>query len=113
MAVKARGKSWWRRRTARGEELFGNDDVQLDAFEPKSKSEFEKFGSAIAYKYLTSGSESGFYTAGVKALLRVALRELTAAEVKEDGNNTSSVRTDKVKEKADAEEKGGRGIEEG
>ena len=85
-------------------ELFGNDDVQLDAFEPKSKSEFEKLGSAIAYKYLTSRSESGFYTAGVKALLRVALRDLTAAEVKEVEQHVVSVRTDKVKkEKADAE----------
>ena len=80
-----------------------NDDVQLDAFEPKSKSEFEKLGSAIAYKYLTSRSESPFYTAGVKALLRVALRDLTAAEVKEVEQHVVSVRTDKVKKETDAE----------
>jgi translation initiation factor 3 subunit J len=85
-------------------ELFGDAEVKLDEFEPKSKGEFEKFGSAIAYKYLTSRSESGFYTAGLKALLRVAMRDLTAAEAKDVETQVVTTRTEKVKkEKADAE----------
>lgn len=87
-------------------ELFGGDaEVQLDAFEPKSKSEFEKFGSAIAYKYLSSRSESGFYAAGLKALLRVAMRDMTAAEAKDVETQVVAARTEKVKkEKAEAEQ---------
>jgi hypothetical protein len=85
-------------------ELFGDAEVKLDEFEPKSKGEFEKFGSAIAYKYLTSRSESGFYTAGLKALLRVAMRDLTAAEAKDVETQVVATRTEKVKkEKSDAE----------
>jgi translation initiation factor 3 subunit J len=85
-------------------ELFGNEDVKLDEFEPKSKSEFEKLGSALAYKYLVGRSESGFYTSGLKALLRVALRDLSAADVKEVETAIVATRTEKVKrEKADAE----------
>jgi len=87
-------------------ELFGSDDVKLDEFDPKSKVEYEKLGSAIAYKYLVGRSESGFYTCGLKALLRVAMRDLSAADVKEVENAIVLTRTEKVKrEKADAETK--------
>jgi len=86
-------------------ELFGNEEVVLDTFEPKSKSEYEKLGSAISYKYLTSRSESAFYTAALKALLRVALRDLSAADVKDVEQGIVNIRSDKVKkEKAEAEE---------
>ena len=87
-------------------ELFGggDEDIALDGFEPKSKSEYEKLGSAISYKYLTSRSESAFYTAGLKALLRVALRDLCAADVKDVEQAIVTIRSDKVKkEKAEAE----------
>lgn len=87
-------------------ELFGDEEIILDEFEPKSKSEYEKLGSAIAYKYLVSRAESGFYTAGLKALLRVAMRDLSSGEVKDIETAVVATRTEKVKkEKAEAEEK--------
>lgn len=64
-------------------EFFGDAEVKLDEFELKSKGEFEKFGSVIVYKYLMLRSESGFYIVGLKVLLRVVMRDLTAAEAKD------------------------------
>ncbi|OUS43285.1 translation initiation factor eIF3, p35 subunit [Ostreococcus tauri] len=85
-------------------ELFGGGDVELETFEPKGKGDFEKLGSAVAHKYLSRHEGGAHYVHAIKALLRVATRELTAADVKEVEVAVVAARTDKVKkEKAEAE----------
>ena len=86
-------------------ELFGGEEeLKLDEFVPKGKGDFEKLGSAIAHKYLAKHGETAHYVEALKALLRVALRDASAADVKEVEVAVVAARTDKVKkEKADAE----------
>lgn len=87
-------------------DLFGGDGRDLDTFIPKSTKDFEELGRIIVAKYLLPHCDSdgarpkntAAYKAGVKALMRMALRPLTASEVKDVEVSVAAIRSEKVKE---------------
>ena len=90
---------------AAAKELFGTDgeEIDLTTYAPKSEKEFAKYGNLVATKYMTVVKDSAFYKETVKAFLKNALRNSSAAEVKEIEASIVAIRNDKVKkEKADA-----------
>ena len=90
---------------AAAKELFGTDgeEIDLTTYAPKSEKEFAKYGNLVATKYITVVKDSAFYKETVKAFLKNALRNSSAAEVKEIEASIVAIRNDKVKkEKADA-----------
>ena len=84
--------------------LFSDgEEIDLTTYAPKSEKEFAKYGNLVATKYMTVVKDSAFYKETVKAFLKNALRNSSAAEVKEIEASIVAIRNDKVKkEKADA-----------
>ena len=86
-------------------ELFGTDGeaIDLTTYAPKSEKEFAKYGNLVATKYMTVVKDSAFYKETVKAFIKNAVRNSSAAEIKEIEASIVAIRNDKVKkEKADA-----------
>ena len=74
---------------------------QLEGFVPKTLKEHEEFGQLVAVKHfmpLAKGAVSPHTKAAVKALLKVALRPLSAADIKEVETFVAALRADKIKE---------------
>jgi len=85
-------------------ELFGTDGAEIDltTFNPKSEKEFVRFGKLLSTKFLTPVSQSAFYKEAVKSFNTHAVKNLTAADVKEIEATLVGIRNEKVKvEKAE------------
>ena len=80
------------------QELFGDENVSLDTFTPKSAKEFEQFGRLVAQKYLFPHTKSAHYKALLKVLLKDALVALDVQQVKDIETSVAGIRSDKLKE---------------
>jgi len=86
-------------------ELFGTDGSEIDlaTFNPQNEKAFAKFGKLVATKFLTPVNDHVFFKEAVKAFTMVAVKQMTAAEVKEVEATLVAIRTEKVKaEKAES-----------
>ncbi|KAE8734181.1 ultraviolet-B receptor UVR8-like isoform X1 [Hibiscus syriacus] len=79
-------------------ELFSKkgDDKTLDNFIPKSESDFMEYADLISHK-LRPYEKSFHYIALLKAMMRLSLTNLKAADVKDIGSSVAAIANEKLK----------------
>jgi translation initiation factor 3 subunit J len=82
-------------------ELF-SDGRSLEGFAPKTPAEFEDFGQLVAVKHLLplarGGAPPPAFKGALKALLRVAMHSLPAADIRELETFVGAARAERIKE---------------
>lgn len=89
-------------------DLLGNDDVDLDTFEPKTQKDFDNLARTVANKYLLPYDKDAKFKGLLKALIKSALASSDVQQVKDLESCLAGIRADKLKEEkaASAAKKG-------
>ncbi|KAL4273390.1 hypothetical protein GQ457_13G024190 [Hibiscus cannabinus] len=84
-------------------ELFSKkgDDKTLDNFIPKSESDFAEYAELISHKLLPY-EKSYHYVALLKAVMRLSLTSLKAADVKDIASSVTAIANEKLKAEKEA-----------
>ncbi|XP_068650404.1 uncharacterized protein [Aristolochia californica] len=84
-------------------ELFAKrgDENSLDNFIPKSESDFLEYAELISHK-LRPYEKSFFYTGLLKALMRLSMTSLKAADAKEIASSVTAIANEKLKAEKEA-----------
>lgn len=84
-------------------ELFGkkNDDKNLENFIPKSESDFLEYAELVSYK-LRPYEKSFHYIGLLKAVMRLSMTSLKAADAKEVASSVTAIANEKLKAEKEA-----------
>ncbi|KAL5550024.1 hypothetical protein UlMin_000200 [Ulmus minor] len=84
-------------------ELFGKrgDDKTLDNFIPKSESDFQEYAELISHKLLPF-QKSFHYIALLKAVMRLSMTSLKAADAKDVASSITAIANEKLKAEKEA-----------
>lgn len=83
-------------------DLFGGGNNPLDGFIPKTKEDYETFGSMVAKEYLEPQKHKAgsHFKAMMKAMLEAALASSSAGEIKELAQHLTNLSTERLKKEA-------------
>ncbi|CAM8926899.1 unnamed protein product [Rhodiola kirilowii] len=84
-------------------ELFGkkDDDKSLDNFIPKSESDFMEYAELVSHK-LRPYEKSFHYLGLLKAVMRLSMKNLKAADAKEVASSVTAIANEKLKAEKEA-----------